>query len=47
MKAKLIVNNKEFEIEIAEDELKKLEETKLEQKRTGYERKKGDVYWLN
>ena len=45
MKAKLIVNNKEFEIEIAENELKKLEATKLEQKKTGYERKRGNVYW--
>lgn len=45
MKAKLIIDNKEFEIEIAENELKRLEEAKREQKRTGYERKRGDVYW--
>ena len=44
MKAKLIVENKEIEIEISEEEYKKLQSS--EEKKTGYERvtKRGDYF---
>lgn len=44
MKAKLIVNNQELEVEISEEEYKKLQTT--EEKKTGYERvDEGDTYY--
>ena len=44
MKAKLIVNNQEIEIEISEEEYKKLQTT--EKKETGYERvKQGAIHY--
>ena len=46
MKAKLIINGKELEVEITEEELKKLE-AKPENK-TGYERvKDGNTFWFD
>lgn len=45
MKAKLIVNGKELEVEISEEELKKFEE---KQKKTGYERvEDGQVFYYD
>ena len=45
MKAKLIVNNQEIEIEISEEECKKLQIT--DKKETGYERVKNKTYfWI-
>ena len=44
MKAKLIIENKEIEIEISEEEYKKLQPS--EEKKTGYERvPKSDIYF--
>ena len=44
MKAKLIINNQELEVEISEEEYKKLQTT--EEKKTGYERvNEGDRYY--
>jgi hypothetical protein len=44
MKAKLIIENKEIEIEISEEEYKKLQPS--EEKKTGYERvSKSDIYF--
>lgn len=46
MKAKLIINGKELEVEITEEELKKLEAKSA--KKTGYERvKDGDTFWCD
>ena len=43
MKAKLIINNQEIEVEISEEEYKKLQQ---KEKKTGYERvDKGDTYF--
>lgn len=45
MKAKLIVNNQEIEVEISEEEYKKLQSK--EEKKTGYERTSNKIfYWL-
>lgn len=44
MKAKLLINGKELEVEISEEELKKLEEK--QKKKTGYERvEDGQSFW--
>lgn len=45
MKAKLIIENKEIEVEISEEEYKKLQPS--EEKKTGYERvpKRGDYFY--
>ena len=45
MKAKLIVNNKEIEIEISEKELNKLENSA--QIKTGYERLYDENYYVD
>lgn len=44
MKATLKINDKEIEVEISEEELKKLEEKKLPRKR--WRAVKGDKYWI-
>lgn len=46
MKAKLLINGKELEVEISEEELKKLEEK--QKKKTGYERvEDGNTFWCD
>jgi hypothetical protein len=46
MKAKLLINGKELEVEISEEELKKIE--KKQKKKTGYERAEdGQAFWYD
>lgn len=46
MKAKLLINGKELEVEVSEEDLKKLEAK--QKKKTGYERvEDGDTFWCD